>query len=205
MQVLADSSLRSLLFKHRNKQPACCHVPCSRVVCLSALLTESRQQQKNETRCYRGGSGAIYKQQQQNPRLFLHTEERLHTCAVKLNNWRWSWVIDINPIVLRFPSWWARMSLQRWTYSAAHWNDSLHCVRIPVVSFPSICIWFSVWQEAFPCSRGRRNKPNSFTSVPSECFPTVIFCNYWSIIVAVTPHAVVMACNGRGAMRQRGV
>lgn len=32
-------------------------------------------------------------------------EKRLHTSAVKLNNWRWSWVIDSNPAVLIFPSW----------------------------------------------------------------------------------------------------
>lgn len=59
-------------------------------------------------------------------------ENGLHISAAKLNNWRWSWVIDINPAVLIFPSWWAWITLQRWTYSTAHWNaaDRVHILNV---------------------------------------------------------------------------
>lgn len=54
-----------------------------------------------------------------------------HGGAVKLKNWRWSWVIDINPAVLIFPSWWAWVTLQRWTYSAARRNaGAFRCVHL---------------------------------------------------------------------------
>lgn len=78
-------------------------------------------------------------------------EERLHTSVVKLNNCRWSWVIDINPAVLIFST---LMSTDGPAKVSMFCCSPGRCPLIPLCSSPQSIFragshWFSlsVWRR----------------------------------------------------------
>lgn len=97
--------------------------------------------------------------------------EWLHTSAVKLKNWRWNWVIDINPAVLIFPSWWAWVTLQRWTPEhSAVFISSEHLQR-KLVQLLCLLVEDYLWEEHFSVTEEPTTERHRSSH---QCLPNVI-------------------------------